>query len=570
MLVNFMPLIQRRLRVYRVVFEPRRLPFYTVYILALGGIAMVQTRENLPLPDQVRAGQYNNLGDLTRQQSEAQPDDLSLALLAERYYAESGDVLYRGNLHAQMGRAALYRFRQQRQNEINALNRTLLRAPNEKVSLRLAALHRDPNDLFEALDILRRGLRAMPQSAALTGDLAQFFTQTALTDSVAFYLDKTEELAPGSYASKTNQLGFLLNQNLLSEAQKLRDKHIAQANEPALASNYTLLQLLGVSAKPEATPAGPAQVMALDDANFAQLYHIVLLNATAHPDRLTTPLLARLADLANEPANENYYEQLLFLQALARHARGEEQMARQLLLPLASGTTASAAYYQQLLGMWQLQQGQYATAANQLEFAATNGATQAREARVYALALGGRPDSARTAALRLVAATDSGQRQWGRQALRALATGLSPSANKSPARVGDSWLRLAQQAEQQKNDAAAAKNYQRIVREAPFNEEAVLVAGRYYSRRRNYPAAYEALRAGLAENPESLALLRAYVLAAADAGLTEYAVDARAQLRQRLPAAAYATLATEYAARAATRAAQADSFSVAPAASPLQ
>ncbi|OGX88784.1 hypothetical protein BEN47_08555 [Hymenobacter lapidarius] len=569
-LVNFMPLIQRRLRVYRVVFEPRRLPFYTVYILAVVGIAMVQTRENLPLPDQVRAGQYNNLGDLTRQQSEAQPDDLSLALLAERYYAESGDVLYRGNLHAQMGRAALYRFRQQRQNEINALNRTLQRAPNEKVSLRLAALHRDPNDLFEALDILRRGLRAIPQSAALTGDLAQFFTQTALTDSVAFYLDKTEELAPGSYASKTNQLGFLLNQNLLKEAQKLRDKNTAQANEPALASNYTLLQLLSNPGTSESTPAISEGLKALDDASFAQLYHVVLLNSTTHPDRLTVPLLARLAGLANEPANENYYEQLLFLQALARHARGEEQMARQLLLPLASGTTASAAYYQQLLGMWQLQQGQYATAADQLEFAATNGATQAREARVYALALSGRPDSARMAALRLVAAADSGQRQWGRQALRALATGLSPSAKNNSARVGDSWLRLAQQAEQQQNDAAAARNYQRIVREAPFNEGAVLVAGRFYTRRRNYPAAYEALRAGLAENPESLALLRAYVLAAADAGLIEYAVDARAQLRQRLPASAYANLAAEYAARQTTRAAQADSFSVAPATSPLQ
>ena len=39
------------------------------------------------------AGQFNHLGDLTRQQSEADPDDLGLAALAERYYAESGDVL---------------------------------------------------------------------------------------------------------------------------------------------------------------------------------------------------------------------------------------------------------------------------------------------------------------------------------------------------------------------------------------------------------------------------------------------------------------------------------------------
>ena len=82
--------------------------------------------------------------------------------------------------------------------------------------------------------------------------------------------------------------------------------------------------------------------------------------------------------------------------------------------------------------------------------------------------------------------------------------------------------------------------------------------------------AYEALRAGLNENPASLPLLRAYVLAAADAGLTEYAAEALAQLRRRLSPAAAATLAAEYAAHQAARAAAAASFADAPTSFPLQ
>jgi len=569
-LMNFLPLIRQRLRVYRVAFEPRRLPFYTVYILAVGGIAIVQTRQSFPLPDQVQAGQYNNLGDLTRQQSEAQPDDLSLALLAERYYAESGDVRYRGNFHAQFGRAALYRFRQQRQNEINALVRALQRGPNEKVSLRLAGLYNEPGDLFEGLDVLRRGLKAQPRSAALTGDLAQLFTQTALTDSVAFYLDKTEQLAPGSYASQTNQLGFLLSQNLLAEAHKLSGKGAVKTDAPALVSNHTLLHLRDAKAT-EPAPGGLSEnLLTLDDATFAELYHHVLLNVVEHKDRLTNPLLVTLSRLADHPANANYYEQLLFLQALARHARGEEQTARQLLLPLAAGTASSAGYYQQLLGMWQLQQGQYAAAAEQFGFAAAHGATQAREARAYALAMSGRPDSARATAARLAASADSAQQRLGRRAQRLLAVGNFTPAKGSPARIGSNGLAQAQRAEQQSDTLKAAKNYRRIVHEAPFNEAAVLAAGAFYTRRRNYPAAYEALRAGLDENPDSLPLLRAYVLAAADAGLTDYAADGLARLRQRLPAAAYATLAADYAARRATRAAATASFPVAPPVPPLQ
>ena len=579
-LLNFMPLIRQRLRVYRVVFEPRRLPFYTVYILAVGSLVIIQTRQNLTLPDQVQAGQYNNLGDLTRQQSEAQPDDLGLALLAERYYAESGDVLYRANLHAQFGRAALFRFRSQRQNEINALRRALRREPNEKATLRLAALYNEPSDLFEGLEVLRRGLKAQPRSAALAGDLAQLFTQTALTDSVAFYLDKTEQLAPGSYASRTNQLAFLLSQNLLEEAQKVSGKLRVQPNEPALAGNYLLLQLRAVTTPAQLRAAvGPDQKhvvpdpkrLVLDDASFAQLYHWVLTSVGQQNNRLTSALVAPLARLASQQANASYYEQLVFLQALALHAIGQEKEARQRLLPLAAGTTATAGYYQQLLGLWQLQQGQYATAADQLALAATNGVSTAHGARFYALALSGQLDSARAVAAQLVASPDSVQRVQGRQAQQQLAAGNLTASRKTPGRVGDAWLSEAQRVEQQPNGVVIARvNYQRIVRDAPFNEAAILAAAAFYTRRHEYAAAYEALRAGLNENPGSRPLLRGYVLAAADAGLTEYAADALAQLRRQLAPAAYATLAAAYAARQAARAAERASFSEAPVSPPLQ
>jgi len=105
------------------------------------------------------------------------------------------------------------------------------------------------------------------------------------------------------------------------------------------------------------------------------------------------------------------------------------------------------------------------------------------------------------------------------------------------------------------------------VREAPFNEPAIVAAAAFYAGRRDYPAAYAALRAGLDENPHSLPLLKGYVMAAADAGLTEYAIEALAQLRQLLSPAAYTTLVAEYAAHQAARAAASASFSSAPASS---
>ncbi|WP_457067040.1 hypothetical protein [Hymenobacter sp. UYAg731] len=605
-LLNFAPLIRQRLRVYRVVFEPRRLPFYAVYILGIGGLVAVQSRQNFPLPDHVMAGQYNYLGDLTRQQSEAAPDDLSLAGLAERYYAESGDVLYRANRHAEFGRAAIFRFRQQRRNEIISLRRALLRGPDEKVSLRLATLYNDPDDLFEGLDILRLGLKAHPRSAALAGDLAQLFTRTTITDSVAFYLDKAERLAPGSYASSTNQLAFLLSQNLLADARQRAAKLNLKTTEPALMSNYALLQLR-TAAPMEPTPVAPAaEVQVLDEASFAQLYHAVLWDVTRRKAQLTPALFTQLNRLATQPANASYYEQLLFLQALARHALGQEQVARQLLLPLAAGTAATSAYFQYLLGLWQLQQEQYAVAAEQIASAARNGFNGTLPARSFALLASYGPDSLSVIQKELNALIDSTDKQNARRALRemnnkwgdfedrlhwnvhidAMAKDRTPVAleawltkiasfeatngNGKILPVGVVLYGQAVLARLRSQTALEKQLYQRIVREAPFNAPAVLAAAGFYSRRHDYTAAYSALRTGLDENPQSLPLLKAYVLAAADAGLTEYAAEALAQLRRLLPPATYATLATEYTAHQAARAAAGASFSEAPVSSPLQ
>jgi hypothetical protein len=551
-IINYLPLIRQKLKVYRVVFEPRRLPFYTVYIMGLVGIGLLQLRAGWPLVNQAQAGQYNNFGDLARQQSEANPDDLTLAVLAERYYAESGDVLYRSNRAAQLGRAALYRFRQQRRNELKALDRGLQRGPDERVSLRLAALMSDKEDIFQALEVLREGLRDNPRSAALASDLAQRFTQTTLTDSVAHYLDRAEALAPGHYVGRTNQLAFLLQQNLLPEAAK-RVGGPARADEPALTSNHLLLALLQ-NQSPAARSTDFAALADLDDARFAQLYHAALL---AVRQRRAT-LLPTLTRLSKRPANEAYYEQLVFLQALTLHAVGQEQAARLALAPLAAGTSAGAAYYQQLFGFWQLQQGQYALAARQFARAAANGAPTASLGRAYALARTGQADSARAVLARVQAGPDSTLRPVALAFGQALAAGQLP-ALPTTAIVGNTLLRQARQAEPQQPEQAA-RLYQRILKEAPFNEDAMLAAGRFYTQRRNYPAAYEALRLGLDENPTSLPLLRAYVLAAADAGLTEYAAEALAQLQQQLPAADFAALQAGYAQHRAARAAAAAAF----------
>ncbi|QNH63229.1 tetratricopeptide repeat protein [Hymenobacter sediminicola] len=402
-LLNYAPLIRQRLRVYRVVYAPRRLPFFIVYVIGVGAVIAVDLRNNTETVYQVQAGYYNNLGDLTRLQSELEPNRDALALLAERYYAES-DILDEHNHKASLGRAALYRFRLQRQNEINILRRALSRRPSEKISLRLASLYNEPTDFFDRLAALREGLKSAPTSARLNNDLAHLYSRSTLSDSVNWYLNRAEAADPGSAVIQTNRLAFLLQNKQFSAARELVQATPTET-DAAWQSNVLLLAQEAPTVKVE-LPKLPAPDSAanLTVPEFARLYHAALRRATAHD---TTYLLA-LTKLVQRPSNESYFEQLTFLQALTQHYGGQAMPARVTLAPLMAGNTLSAAYYQNLAALWLLEMHAPGAAATGFAAAARTGPgyPEARLNRAYALALNEQLDSAQAEVAAVVKSLD--------------------------------------------------------------------------------------------------------------------------------------------------------------------
>jgi hypothetical protein len=654
-LVNFGPLIRQRLRVYRVVYEPRRLPLYAVYVLTIAGLAALEFRYSYETLHQLQAGYYNNLADLTRLQSEITPNGDALALLAERYYAES-DILDEHNHKASLGRAALYRYRLQRQNEINILRRALSRRPSEKIFLRLAALYNEPTDFFDRLAVLRAGLKNQPASTRLNNDLAQLYTRSTLTDSVAVYLNRANDANP---VVKVNQLAFLLQTEQLDAAQQLVQRQ-KQLSDAAWQSNVLVL----AQYKPNVRALAPSPELdaaaSLTVPEFARFYHAALHQV----QQQDTSSLPALTQLIQQPGNSSYFEQFTFLKALTQHYGGQVLPAYTTLSPLTAGATPSAAYYQNVRGLWQLQQQTYSLAAATLHEAAQNGYPEARLNRAYALALNQQTDSARTATARVAQEPDTLLTRSARQLQRILtlpfpgifqtaseaeqtqfyvlrgqealsspeyqdggnwygnyiekmrqplahdvallaqarrvirfnpldaATVLQaqPLRTKTPALASernvvygqallaagnpaalqklaallksgaflpaDQPSRLYLQAalaSYQKQPKQAAQLYQQLVRTAPYLEPGMLAAASFYTSQQDPLTAYSTLQAALEQNPESVALLKAYVLAAVPAGLTEYAANSLEKLRVLLSPAEYATFRTIYLAHRTTK-----------------
>ncbi|RSK47685.1 tetratricopeptide repeat protein [Hymenobacter rigui] len=431
-LLNFAPLLRRKLPVYRVVFEPRRFPFYAMYIVGIAAVAAVSLRNNFFLLDQVQAATFNNLGDLSRLESEYAPDDLSQALLAERYYAES-DLLDQHNHKASLGRAALYRFRLQRQNEINILRRALARRPSEKISLRLAALYNELPDFFDRLAVLRSALKATPGSAALNGDMAQLFARSTLTDSVAFYWNRAEAAASDNSTLQANQLAYFISKQQWAEADEVA-RATADNPDDAIRSNTLLLARLTGKA-PKNSPAADTTT-SLTPAAFARLYHQGLGLALQHD----TTLLAQLSRLAARPANAAYLDQLTFLQAFTQHYGGRPVAAQAILAPLATGSSPATAYYQQLQGLWLLDQQLPAPAATRLNEARQNGSALAALPEAYALALSSQPDSARRVAEQVLSGSDQQLKPAARQLLAVLGLDFRTQFTQSPDSLKTQYL----------------------------------------------------------------------------------------------------------------------------------
>jgi hypothetical protein len=112
-------------------------------------------------------------------------------------------------------------------------------------------------------------------------------------------------------------------------------------------------------------------------------------------------------------------------------------------------------------------------------------------------------------------------------------------------------------AEAANDKPAARKLYARLVQTAPFLEAGVLSAADFHSRQREYTTAYNFLLTGLAHNPESIALLQAYVLASIPAGLSSYAAPPLEKLLKLLSPAEYHTFHSQYEARRNAQAAAA-------------
>ncbi|GAB3828665.1 hypothetical protein GCM10028895_42480 [Pontibacter rugosus] len=389
-MINFGRLLEQRLPVYKVVYEPQKFTLFSFFIVSMVLCVILVMRTQYRSYFHAQASYYSYIGDLYR----ASGNDM----LAERFYEES-DVYDNNNVKANYSLAAMYREGQQRNNEILKLQEAIDKRPNPKLYIRLANIYDEKQYFFEKMYVLQQGADKFPESAEIYNNLALLYAQTSVQDSTEYYFNLAQKFASDEDLVYSNRLAYYTRQAMLEPAKAVLEES-RKGKYKTLRSNQSVLrQLLGMDPQSKEEFA-PDSLQAIED--FALFYNQTI----SRLNQGDTSRLKAIDTYLASPGNQIFSSDLLYLKGLVHHYNGLPQQGRNTVENLALQMETQSGYYYNALGQWMLEEENYSAAAAYFKQAKDRGYQPAYLAEGYAQALAHQPEAA-IAALEEVGFTEN-------------------------------------------------------------------------------------------------------------------------------------------------------------------
>ncbi|MEZ0539473.1 tetratricopeptide repeat protein [Fibrella arboris] len=345
--LNFWPIYQQRLPVYRVIYKARTVDLPLFRLAGLVAIVGMVGSANYFTVRQAYAATLSALGDAYVAEGQL---DLGQSYyqesIAEEFqqhkanYALASIALTRGDQTA----AALY------------FSKALLKQPSPQAFAGLSDTYRQTNLFFESIKTLQRGIQTFPNSGELRTNLGYLYGKTAIADSAYYYSQSAVAYTRRDEVPLANLLGLYARNPAVMAADSALLDQVGTRDEPAFEANKLALRL--VARRDTAAPAAPSWLTGatpdpvLDAGQFASLYNYALV--APNPD---STLLNRLQKAALNPANQELVDDLLLGLAIGRYRANQQPEAFDLLNQLASNDPKRAASYRTMLGLLQAEQG---------------------------------------------------------------------------------------------------------------------------------------------------------------------------------------------------------------------
>ena len=353
-LLNFWPVYQQNLPVYRILYKPKRLELSLFRIVGIIGVVALLSISGFFTIRQGIAGYYNGLGDYYRASGESLSATAYYQLALEREfqnhktnYALASLALSQSNQPA----AAFY------------FQQALLKQPNPEDYAGLSQTYLQTNSFFEAIKALQQGIRAFPKSGELRNNLGYLYARTSVADSAYYYFTTATQYAAQTEVPESNLLAFYARNPALLQADSTLANKVTRSSYTSYQANALALRLLT-----QTSPSHPEQPdwfstesakTGLSVGRFASLYNYTLAN-----QRADSTLTKALRQATENPVNQDFTDDLLLARAVAEYNAHNHPLAFNILSQLAEGDQQKGDSFRSIAGLWYLEQGLFRRAAD--------------------------------------------------------------------------------------------------------------------------------------------------------------------------------------------------------------
>ncbi|ELR70314.1 TPR repeat protein [Fulvivirga imtechensis AK7] len=337
---NFLDPLKRSMPVYKVLYKPTAMPYFTFRLAGLIAFTAFLVKSNWEVPvNQSISAYYNGIADMHYHNKELR--------LAETYYHEAAVFGYRNHKsHYMLGLLAA-----QRKDPVKAAvyyKTAIAKNPSPQGYVNLSNLYLEQSRFFDALFVLNEGLENTPKNGHILNNLGLAYAKTNILDTAAYYLNEAFENKVTQYTASSNILALLAKHDLRLNADSIINAFDVREDPISLNNSFVLKNRAHEYLNKEFTPED--SVLSFLDASI--LYNQAF-NHLFEGDSINTGKISQFIDVS---ANLNHKESLQLALCLNRYDDQDVNRAFRQLNWLANTSVANGGKYFNLIGLWALQQ----------------------------------------------------------------------------------------------------------------------------------------------------------------------------------------------------------------------
>ena len=370
---NFILLLARNLPVYKVLYNPTRMPYFTFQFAGLiAMLAFIFYSNWRTYLFNGMASFYNTTGDLYTL--------LENEVYAESFYEQGARQGFQNNRsNYALGVLKSQRFNFESAHEHYALAND--KRPTVYSLVNQGNLYVWENDMVEAINAYRDGYRQIPDSPELENNLGFAYARMHQLDSAIVFLNRAREAKLTRVSAETNFFALAALELIPIKTDSILGV-FGTSETPVIANALALSTLQGQELK--------TTVLPLKEKHL-NLYSATLLNnyAIKYATKLDTAFLSEAYAIASDSMNGDFSEALKSSLAFGYYHQGNISRALQILAELVYVSQDYKGKFNYIMGLWALEQGNPELASTYFTFADTYDYKEARFYNAIALSEAG-------------------------------------------------------------------------------------------------------------------------------------------------------------------------------------